>query len=146
MATHRLFPEARHDRLRWAGRAGRFHAQRPGRAAALDHRGYLQAIPSAGSDHAGTPRSPNSDRHWLLRGRGSRCDPRRSRFLFSFFLMVIPISLTYLAYGGLLWMQALFYTIGATVIAIIAIAAYKLARSTNKRNPLIWGIFFFFTA
>jgi chromate transporter len=26
-------------------------------------------------------------------------------------------------------------------IAIIAIAAYKLARGTNKRNPLLWGIF-----
>ena len=38
-------------------------------------------------------------------------------------------------------MQALFYAIGATVIAIIAIAAYKLARSTNKRDPLLWGIF-----
>jgi chromate transporter len=27
------------------------------------------------------------------------------------------------------------------VIAIIAIAAYKLALSTNKRDPLLWGIF-----
>jgi chromate transporter len=27
------------------------------------------------------------------------------------------------------------------VIAIIAIAAYKLARSTNKRDPLLWAIF-----
>ena len=55
--------------------------------------------------------------------------------------MVVAISLAYVAYGGLWWMQALFYTIGATVIAIIAIAAYKLARGTNKRNPLLWGIF-----
>jgi chromate transporter len=38
-------------------------------------------------------------------------------------------------------MQALFYGIGAAVIAIIAVAAYKLARSTNKRDPLLWGIF-----
>jgi chromate transporter len=38
-------------------------------------------------------------------------------------------------------MQALFYGIGAAVIAIIAIAAYKLARSSNKRDPLLWGIF-----
>jgi chromate transporter len=37
-------------------------------------------------------------------------------------------------------MQALFYGIGAAVIAIIAIAAYKLARSSNKRDPLLWGI------
>src|SRR5918994_3967581 len=62
-------------------------------------------------------------------------------FVIPSFLMVIGISLIYIAYGGLWWMQALFYAIGATVIAIIAIAAYKLARSTNKRDPLLWGIF-----
>ena len=38
-------------------------------------------------------------------------------------------------------MQALFYGIGATVIAIIAIAAYKLSRSTNKADPVLWAIF-----
>jgi chromate transporter len=47
----------------------------------------------------------------------------------------------YVAYGGLWWMQALFYSIGAAVIAIIGIAAYKLSRSTNKRDYLLWGIF-----
>ena len=62
-------------------------------------------------------------------------------FVLPSFLMVVGISLAYVAYGGLWWMQALFYAIGATVIAIIAIAAYKLARSTNKRDPLLWGIF-----
>jgi chromate transporter len=62
-------------------------------------------------------------------------------FVIPSFLMVVAISLAYVSYGGLWWMQALFYAIGATVIAIIAIAAYKLARSTNKRNPLLWGIF-----
>src|SRR5262245_30616465 len=61
-------------------------------------------------------------------------------FVLPSFLMVVAISLAYLTYGGLWWMQALFYAIGATVIAIIAIAAYKLARSTNKRDPLLWGI------
>ncbi|HUR70975.1 MAG TPA: chromate efflux transporter [Candidatus Limnocylindrales bacterium] len=62
-------------------------------------------------------------------------------FILPSFLMVVAISLAYVAYGGLWWMQALFYAIGATVIAIIAIAAYKLARSTNKADPLLWGIF-----
>jgi chromate transporter len=62
-------------------------------------------------------------------------------FVLPSFLMVVAISLLYVAYGGLWWMQALFYAIGATVIAIIAIAAYKLARSTNKRDPLLWAIF-----
>jgi chromate transporter len=55
--------------------------------------------------------------------------------------MVIGISVAYRRFGGLWWMQALFYGIGAAVIAIIAIAAYKLARSTNKRDPLLWGVF-----
>lgn len=67
-------------------------------------------------------------------------------FVLPSFLMVVAISLAYVAYGGLWWMQALFYAIGATVIAIIAIAAYKLARSTNKRDPLLWGIFIALTA
>lgn len=67
-------------------------------------------------------------------------------FVLPSFLMVVAISLAYVAYGGLWWMQALFYSIGATVIAIIAIAAYRLARSTNKRNPLLWSIFVVLTA
>ena len=57
------------------------------------------------------------------------------------FVMVVAISLAYVRFGGLWWMQALFYGIGAAVIGIIAIAAYKLARSTNRRDPLLWGIF-----
>ncbi len=67
-------------------------------------------------------------------------------FVLPSFLMVVGISLAYVAYGGLWWMQALFYAIGATVIAIIVIAAYKLARSTNKRDPLLWGVFVVLTA
>lgn len=66
-------------------------------------------------------------------------------FVLPSFFMVVVISIVYVAYGGLWWMQALFYAIGATVIAIIAIAAYKLARSTNKRDPLLWSIFLLLT-
>src|ERR687898_1171324 len=62
-------------------------------------------------------------------------------FVLPSFLMVIALSMLYVAFGGLWWMQALFYGIGAAVIAIVAIAAQKLARSTNKRDPLLWGIF-----
>jgi chromate transporter len=62
-------------------------------------------------------------------------------FVVPSFLMVVAISIAYLRFGGLWWMQALFYGIGAAVIAVIAIAAYKLARSTNKRDPLLWAIF-----
>jgi chromate transporter len=62
-------------------------------------------------------------------------------FVLPSFVMVVLLSMAYVAYGGLWWMQALFYGIGAAVIAIIVIAAYKLSRSTNKRDPLLWGIF-----
>src|ERR1043166_3283488 len=62
-------------------------------------------------------------------------------FVVPSFLMVVAISIAYRRFGGLWWMQALFYGIGAAVIGIISIAAYKLARSTNKRDPLLWAIF-----
>jgi len=62
-------------------------------------------------------------------------------FVVPSFLMVVAISMAYVRFGGLWWMQALFYGIGAAVIAIIAIAAYKLSRSTNKQDPLLWAIF-----
>ncbi len=62
-------------------------------------------------------------------------------FIVPSFLMVLALSALYVAFGGLPWMQSLFYGIGAVVIAIIAIAAYRLARGTNKRDPLLWIIF-----
>jgi chromate transporter len=62
-------------------------------------------------------------------------------FVIPSFFMVMLIAMAYVRFGGLWWMQALFYGIGAAVIAIIAIAAYKLSRSTNKRDPLLWLIF-----
>ena len=62
-------------------------------------------------------------------------------FVLPSFLMVLCLSWLYVAYGGLPWVQALFYGIGAVVIAIIANAAYRLARGTNKRDPMLWGVF-----
>lgn len=62
-------------------------------------------------------------------------------FVLPSFLMVLALSWLYVAFGGLPWMQALFYGVSAVVIAIIAIAAYRLARGTNKRDPLLWGVF-----
>src|SRR5919198_2676473 len=61
-------------------------------------------------------------------------------FVLPSFLMVVALSWLYVQFGGLWWMQAAFYGIGAAVIGIITIAAYKLARSTNRRAPLLWGI------
>src|SRR5262249_26509725 len=47
-------------------------------------------------------------------------------FVLPSFVMVLVISALYMRYGGLPWMQGLFYGIGAAVIAIIARSAYKL--------------------
>lgn len=62
-------------------------------------------------------------------------------FVLPSFLMVIALAALYVAFGGLWWMQALFYGIGAAVIAIIAVGAYRLATKTNKCDPLLWAIF-----
>src|SRR5207253_6746682 len=57
------------------------------------------------------------------------------------FLMVLALSALYLKFGGLAWMQALFYGIGAAVIAIIAWSAARLARTTLGRDRLLWALF-----
>jgi len=44
-------------------------------------------------------------------------------------------------FGGLSWMQGVFYGIGAAVIAIIARSAYKLVRMTLARDVLLWVLF-----
>ncbi len=62
-------------------------------------------------------------------------------FVLPSFLMVVALAALYVAFGGLWWMQALFYGVGAAVIAIIGIGSYRLATKTNKRDPLLWGIF-----
>jgi chromate transport protein ChrA len=36
--------------------------------------------------------------------------------------------------------QSIFFGVGPAVMAIIAVAAYKLARSTNKTDPALWAI------
>jgi chromate transporter len=61
-------------------------------------------------------------------------------FVLPSFLMVWAISAAYVRYGGLPWMQALFYGIGAAVIGIIARSAQKLTKLTLGRSVLLWSI------
>ena len=51
-------------------------------------------------------------------------------FVLPSFLMVIAIGWAYLEFGGLSWMQAVFYGVGAAIIGIIAWSAYRLTRKT----------------
>ncbi|MFL5395971.1 MAG: chromate efflux transporter, partial [Myxococcales bacterium] len=62
-------------------------------------------------------------------------------FIAPSFVMVIAISALYVSYGGLSWMQGMFYGIGAAVIAIIARSAAKLVKLTLERDRLLWLIF-----
>src|SRR6202166_1662310 len=62
-------------------------------------------------------------------------------FVLPSFLMVLALSAAYMRFGGLNWMQAVFYGIGAAVIAIIARSAHKLTKLTLRKEPLLWAIF-----
>src|SRR5258706_12529606 len=62
-------------------------------------------------------------------------------FVLPSFLMVLALSAAYVRYGGLPWMQGMFYGIGAAVIGIIARSAFKLTKLTLRKDKLLWGIF-----
>jgi len=62
-------------------------------------------------------------------------------FIWPSFLMVVVLGWLYTLYGGLSWMQAVFYGVGASVIGIIAHSAYKLTTKTIARDWLLWGIY-----
>jgi chromate transporter len=62
-------------------------------------------------------------------------------FVLPSFLMVIALAALYVHFGRLPWIQGVFYGIGAAVIAIIARSAYKLVRSTLKKDWLLWFLF-----
>src|ERR1700746_3715627 len=62
-------------------------------------------------------------------------------FILPSFLMVLVLSAAYVRFGGLAWMQAMFYGIGAAVIGIIARSAFKLTKLTLGKDKLLWCIF-----
>ncbi len=61
-------------------------------------------------------------------------------FIWPSFVMVVTLGWAYTLYGGLTWMQAIFYGVGASVIGIIAHSAYKLTTKTLGRDWLLWSI------
>ena len=62
-------------------------------------------------------------------------------FVLPSFFMVIGLGWAYLRYGGLPWMQAVFYAVGAAVIGIIGHSAYKLTQKSIGRAWLLWAIY-----
>jgi chromate transporter len=61
-------------------------------------------------------------------------------FVLPSFLMVLALSAVYVRFGGLPWMQGVFYGIGAAVIAIIGRSAYKLVRMSLANDRLLWAL------
>ncbi len=70
-------------------------------------------------------------------------------FIMPSFIMVVLLGMAYKLYGGLPWMQAVFYGVGAAVIGIIIMSTYKLTVKTIgkfnwasfKTNWLLWLFF-----
>jgi len=62
-------------------------------------------------------------------------------FVLPSFLMVVAIGFAYVEFGGLFWMQSVFYGVGAAVIGIIALSSYKLTKKTIGKDWLLGIIF-----
>jgi chromate transporter len=62
------------------------------------------------------------------------------------FLMVLVLGWAYVHFGGISWMQAVFYGVGAAVIGIIAMSAKKLTQKSVGRDKLLWAIYLLLAA
>jgi chromate transporter len=62
-------------------------------------------------------------------------------FVLPSFVMVVCLSAAYVRFGGLRWMQQIFYGVGAAVIGIITRSTFKLTKLTLGKDKLLWGIF-----
>ena len=62
-------------------------------------------------------------------------------FVLPSFLMVVALGWAYTRFGGLSWMQAVFYGVGAAVIGIIAMSAKKLTQKSIGCDKLLWVIY-----
>jgi chromate transporter len=62
-------------------------------------------------------------------------------FVLPSFVMVVAIGVACKLYGGLPWMQSVFYGVGAAVIGIMTVSCYRLARKTVAKDIWLWIIF-----
>jgi chromate transporter len=76
-----------------------------------------------------------------VKGRVLGATAVAAAFILPSFLMVLVLSALYVRYGGLPWMQSVFYGVGAAVIAIIARSALKLVKLTLAKDRLLWVLF-----
>lgn len=62
-------------------------------------------------------------------------------FVLPSFLMVVGLGFIYVHWQGIPWMQAVFYGVGAAVIGIIGMSAWKLTRKSVGNNRLLMAIY-----
>lgn len=62
-------------------------------------------------------------------------------FVIPSFIMVVVLGWAYVRFGGIPWMQAVFYGVGAAVIGIIAMSAKKLTEKSVGKDKLLWAIY-----
>jgi len=62
-------------------------------------------------------------------------------FVLPSFFMVVALGWAYMHFGGLSWMQAVFYGVGAAVIGIIVMSAKKLTQKSIGKDKLLWAIY-----
>jgi chromate transporter len=62
-------------------------------------------------------------------------------FVIPSFVMVVALGWAYVTFGGLPWMQAVFYGVGAAVIGIIAMSAKKLTQKSVGKDKLLWAVY-----
>ena len=70
-------------------------------------------------------------------------------FVIPSFFMVVAIGIVYKLFGGLPWMQAVFYGVGAAVVGIIIVSSWRLAEKSIskfdaagfKKRPWLWLFF-----
>lgn len=67
-------------------------------------------------------------------------------FVLPSFAMVVALGWAYVRFGGLPWMQAVFYGVGAAVIGIIAMSARKLTQKSIGKDRLLWAIYLLLAA
>ncbi|MDB4954886.1 MAG: Chromate transport protein ChrA, partial [Myxococcales bacterium] len=75
-----------------------------------------------------------------IRGRLLGATVVAGAFILPSFVMVLGLAALYVHYGGLSWMQGVFYGVGAAVIAIIARSAWKLGKTTLGKRWLLWMV------
>ena len=66
-------------------------------------------------------------------------------FVLPSYIMVVGLGWLYMHFGGLPWMQAVFFGVGAAVIGIITLSTFKLSQKSLGKDRLRWIIFLVLT-